>query len=197
GGPPLVGSGAAAEGPAQPADVVAEVQFLAAQLPVLAGFLTDDQGLAGGHGQAAQRAAGFHAGQEERQEGGLAGLPLAGEQGDVAGGQVALPQPGHGRRGGAQVAGPEDLGEGQGGRGGRRDDGGGGRGAGGGGGGGRVEGKGLGGPGRTGGEREGAWGGAPGRGRGNASHASHSSHASHPSWLGGMEWNPRGKGAQD
>jgi hypothetical protein len=74
------------------------------------GVLLGDDGSAGrGYGQAGQLAAGTQAGQEHRQERGLAGLPLAGQQRDVAGGQVAVYQPRY-RGGGLAQVGERKLG---------------------------------------------------------------------------------------
>src|SRR5262249_17656369 len=61
--------------------------------PVRGRLLRDDDRPTGGQRQAGQFAAGLQAGQQDRGQGGLAGLPLASQQGHRAGGEVAPPQP--------------------------------------------------------------------------------------------------------
>jgi hypothetical protein len=56
------------------------------------------EGPPGPDGQAGEDAAGDTVAEEDAEEGGLAGLPLAGEEGDVCGREEALPDP-VGRRG--------------------------------------------------------------------------------------------------
>ena len=73
--------------------MVAKVQVGTAAAPILATFLGDDDGAAGGDGEAGQLAARLQPGQENGRERSLAGLPLAAKQGDIARGQVAVPEP--------------------------------------------------------------------------------------------------------
>ena len=92
---PLIGRRPAEERPAEPADVVAEGQLLAAQIPMRRPFFGEDHGLAGSDGQAGQLAARLHLVEQHGDQRRLARFPLAGQQGDVAGGQIAVPQPAH------------------------------------------------------------------------------------------------------
>jgi len=90
-GGPLSGPRPALEGTTIPADALCEIEGLIAAQPVLGVFLGNDDGPAGGQRKAGQVAAGLEAREEDRSESGLAGFPEAGQQGDGAGREVALP----------------------------------------------------------------------------------------------------------
>lgn len=81
------------EGLAEEADVAAEIEALTAGGPEVAVFLGDDGGFALFDGEAGEGFAGASAGEQEGDESGFAGLPEAGEQGDLARGEEALPEP--------------------------------------------------------------------------------------------------------
>src|SRR5260370_39920756 len=84
-GQPLLAGGLAAEGPAEQAETAAEVEKLLAAPPEDGGLLGDNEGLAGGEGEAGQDAAGLQTGEQDGEQGCLAELPLAGKERDVAG----------------------------------------------------------------------------------------------------------------
>jgi len=90
-GGPLSGARPALEGTTIPADALGEIERLIAAQPVLGVFFGNDNGPAGGQRKAGQAAAGLEAGEEDGSEGGLAGFPEAGQQGDRAGRKIALP----------------------------------------------------------------------------------------------------------
>jgi hypothetical protein len=87
---------AADEGPAVETIARAEAEMGVAFVPEVGGLLGDDGAGAGGDRAARQRSAGLPLREEVRQEGRLAGLPDTGEQGDLAGREVAVPDPSFG-----------------------------------------------------------------------------------------------------
>ena len=96
-GQPLLEGRLAAERPAQPADMPAEVELPPAARPLLGTFFGHDHRLARGHRPAGQLAAAGEPGEQHREQRRLARFPAAGQQRDRPGFQVAVPQPGERR----------------------------------------------------------------------------------------------------
>ena len=90
---PFGGRGDREERPQDEADLAAEIEAAGAFLPDGAWLFGDDDGAARLDRQAGQRAAVLAAGQQQRQQGRLAELAVAGEERHVTRGDDAVPQP--------------------------------------------------------------------------------------------------------
>jgi hypothetical protein len=91
---PVFVGGFAAEGTAEPGDVVAERPFVGAKTPLLVAFLAEDDSMAGVKGGVGEVTAGAETVEKDGDERGFAGFPQAGEEGNAAARQVAIPEPG-------------------------------------------------------------------------------------------------------
>jgi hypothetical protein len=95
---PLAERGFSGKGLTDDADVGTERKRGLAIAPKGDVFLGQHDGAGGAGGMAEEVAAGFQAGKEHRQQGGLAGFPLGREESYLSGGEEAAPEPVDGGR---------------------------------------------------------------------------------------------------
>ena len=90
---PLLEAGSAGERPRQPSDVVADRPRADAFAPLGVRLFRDEQYFRPSGRAVEERNSPGQTAQQSGQQRRLSGLPLAGEQGDVTGGQIAVPNP--------------------------------------------------------------------------------------------------------